>query len=114
MRFIKKRMEPLSFIEWKSKETEDWKPTYSILSGETKSDLHDSLLSEQGFTCCYCGIKINRNISHIEHLYPQSKSDEALKIDFNNLLASCGVSVKLKSVSDSHPDSEALNHYSLH
>jgi uncharacterized protein (TIGR02646 family) len=102
MRYIKKGQEPQSFANWKAQENDDWKPTYSTLSGEIKSDVHKALLKEQGYTCCYCGISITRDISHIEHLQPQneknpdSPKDIALAMDFTNLLASCGFSENYK------------------
>ena len=102
MRYIKKGQEPQSFANWKSLENEDWKPTYSTLRGQIKSNVHESLLKEQGYTCCYCGMSIAKDISHIEHLQPQNEKDPdsskdlSLAIDFNNLLASCGFSDKSK------------------
>ena len=102
MRYIKKEQEPQSFANWKALENDDWKPTYSTLRGQIKSDVHEALLKEQGYTCCYCGMSITKGISHIEHLQPQNEKDPdsskdlALAIDFNNLLASCGFSDKSK------------------
>jgi uncharacterized protein (TIGR02646 family) len=102
MRYIKKGQEPQSFANWKALENEDWKPTYSTLRGQIKSDVHEALLKEQGYTCCYCGMSITKDISHIEHLQPQNEKEPdlsnnlTLAIDFNNLLASCGFSDKSK------------------
>ncbi|WP_055075605.1 retron system putative HNH endonuclease [Pseudanabaena sp. 'Roaring Creek'] len=100
MRYIKKGQEPQSFTDWKSQENDDWKPTYKTLRGQIKAEVHDALLEEQSYTCCYCGMSITRNISHIEHLQPQNDKtpnlpkDLALAIDFTNLLASCGIPEK--------------------
>ncbi|CAN1212932.1 retron system putative HNH endonuclease [Tumidithrix helvetica PCC 7403] len=91
MRYIRKGQEPPSFSDWKAQENDDWKPTFNTLRGKIKSAVHDALLSEQGYTCCYCGMSITKNISHIEHLKPQSKYKD-LALDFKNLLASCGIS----------------------
>jgi uncharacterized protein (TIGR02646 family) len=96
MRFINKGQEPQSFTDWKAQENDNWQPKYETMPGQIRSDLHNSLLLEQGFTCCYCGMGITKNISHIEHLYPRTKSDEDLKLDFNNLLSSCGFSEDYK------------------
>jgi uncharacterized protein (TIGR02646 family) len=53
-----------------------------------KTSVHDSLLEEQGFICCYCGQKINIDVSHIEHLKPRNKYPD-LTLDYKNLIASC-------------------------
>lgn len=98
MRYIKKGHEPQSFTDWKAKENDDWKPTYDNLQGQEKLDVHKALLEEQGYTCCYCGISIIKDISHIEHLHPQNSQDSnqpkdlELALQFSNLLASCGFS----------------------
>ena len=65
-----------------------------------KKKIKESLLKEQGIICCYCGSRIiaHSNSSHIEHLVPKSKKDNAdnyIKInkekvyDYDNLFASC-------------------------
>ena len=119
MRYIKKGQEPQSFTDWKSQENDDWKPTYSVLRGRIKADVHEALLKEQGYTCCYCGMKIDIDISHIEHLQPQNEKDPeqpknlALAIDFSNLLASCGFSEKYK-ISDSEQKYETVLHCLQH
>jgi len=102
MRYIQKGQEPQSFSDWKAQKNDNWKPTYEDLRGQIKSDIHDSLLIEQGYTCCYCGMRIAKNISHIEHLQPQNEKapellkDNALAIDYANLLVSCGFSENSK------------------
>ena len=119
MRYIKKGQEPQNFTDWKSQENDDWKPTYSDLRGQIKSDVHDALLKEQGYTCCYCGMKIDIDISHIEHLQPQNEKDAGkpkdleLAIDFSNLLASCGFSEKYK-MSDPEQKYETVLHCLKH
>ncbi|MDX2254175.1 MAG: retron system putative HNH endonuclease [Pseudanabaenaceae cyanobacterium bins.39] len=119
MRYIKKGQEPTSFTEWKSQENDNWQPTYSDLRGQIKADVHDALLKEQGYTCCYCGMKINIDISHIEHLQPQNEKDPEkaknleLAIDFSNLLASCGFSEKYK-ISDPEQKYETVLHCLQH
>jgi len=93
MKYIQKGEEPSSFTTWKALATEDWIPTYTDLRGQEKADLQNSLLADQGYICCYCGIQINQENSHIEHLPSQSSFvDLADAINYQHLLASCGIS----------------------
>jgi uncharacterized protein (TIGR02646 family) len=69
-------------------ENEDWKPSWDELRAPEKPDVHEALLREQGFICCYCGMRINRKSSHIEHLKPRTTYPE-LALEYGNLLASC-------------------------
>ena len=93
MKYVQKGGEPPSFTTWKALATEDWIPTYSNLRGREKADLQDSLLADQGYICCYCGTQINQENSHIEHLPSQSSFvDLADAINYQHLLASCGIS----------------------
>ncbi len=88
MKYIQKSQEPNSFTIWKEQENEDWKPNWDNFSKPQKTDVHDSLLQEQGFICCYCGMLIDNTNSHIEHLKPR-KNHPDLTLDYTNLLASC-------------------------
>lgn len=97
MRCLTKIDEPNSFISWKALANEDWQPTYSDLQNPQKEVLHNSLLREQGFTCCYCGRRVSLHDSHIEHFRPQSAFKE-LELDYSNLHASC-----IKETNPGHP-----------
>ncbi|HWT68709.1 MAG TPA: retron system putative HNH endonuclease [Pseudomonas sp.] len=88
MKRVLKGTEPASFTQWKSSANDDWSPTYSTLQNPQKRDLHNSLLQEQGFLCCYCGREIDAANSHIEHFRPQEHY-EALALEYHNLHASC-------------------------
>lgn len=88
MKFIKKSGEPVSFKQWKSQGNEDWEPTWDDLRSPEKPQLHESLLQEQGYICCYCQRRISLEDSHIEHLKPRTHYPE-LAIEYRNLLASC-------------------------
>jgi uncharacterized protein (TIGR02646 family) len=88
MKRVIKGTEPASFIQWKALESDEWKPSYSILRNPEKRVLHESLLREQGFVCCYCGNKIALDTSHIEHFRPQNPFAH-LDLEFTNLHASC-------------------------
>jgi len=96
MKFIKKTREPESFSSWKEMANADWQPSWNNLRDDNtntprftpKADLHKSLISDQGYICCYCGRRIYKDSSHIEHFKPRQKFP-ALSLDYSNLLASC-------------------------
>lgn len=105
MRYIKKQdHEPdcltkfkQKFLEWKRKDDPLWefsKLDWDDFTNPHKAQLHDVLLKEQGYICCYCGRRISSSHnSHIEHLKPKSKSGSPsyahLVVTYSNLLASC-------------------------
>ncbi|GFM86553.1 hypothetical protein PSCICO_19520 [Pseudomonas cichorii] len=88
MKRVVKGTEPASFTQWKASANEDWTPTYPILQNPQKRDLHNSLLEEQNFFCCYCGTEIGLDSSHIEHFRPQEDYGP-LALEYKNLHASC-------------------------
>ena len=88
MKQIFKGSEPASFTQWTASTNEEWEPTYSTLQNPQKRDLHNSLLLEQGYFCCYCGRDIDATSSHIEHFRPQETFDD-LALAYQNLHASC-------------------------
>lgn len=88
MKYVKKQEAPDSFEQWKGKASDNWQPTYGALQNPEKAQLHEALLTEQGWVCCYCGRSIEQKQSHIEHFRPQEQyPDKALSYD--NLYASC-------------------------
>lgn len=88
MKRVEKREAPEAFEQWKAQASDDWQPSYPSLQNPQKAQLHQALLSEQGGVCCYCGRRIERADSHIEHFRPQEQyPDHAL--DYENLYASC-------------------------
>ena len=93
MKYIEKGREPESFSNWKSLANENWQPTYNELSGQIKKDIKNTLIAEQGGICCYCERKLQYDDSHIEHLNPQSNSQEE-RLNFDNLLCSCQKKLK--------------------
>jgi uncharacterized protein (TIGR02646 family) len=88
MKYIRKGQEPAKFSDWKAQANENWQPTWDTLRGSEKSDVHQALLQEQGYICCYCGMRINLNTSHIEHFKPRKHFPE-LALDYGNFLSSC-------------------------
>lgn len=88
MRYIQKGPEPQAFTRWKALENDDWQPTYDKLSGEEKKAVYRSLLTEQGYICCYCERELIEGDYHIEHLNPQWLP-EVDDLDYANLICSC-------------------------
>jgi len=91
MKYIQKGKEPQNFSDWKATQKSlGVNYHYKHLPNPQKGSLHISLLSEQGYICCYCCMRVEQSNSHIEHLAPQSKTDSELSVDYTNMLASCG------------------------
>ncbi len=88
MKYIKKNQPPPKFIQWKNSAHEDWKPNWKNFQKPEKPLVHNSLLREQGFICCYCGQQIDLDTSHIEHLKPRNQYPD-LALNYTNLIASC-------------------------
>ena len=94
MRYIKKQQAPPNFTEWKDKADENWQPFWNSQAtnfrNPEKKSVHESLLKEQGYICCYCQRRIDLNNSHIEHFKPKDeKYHPKLSLEYNNFLASC-------------------------
>ncbi len=87
MKHIIKQEQPELFSKWKAKSNDDWQPTYEILSGDIKKAVKDTLMTEQGYLCCYCEQRLDDK-SHIEHFRPQS-DPTVDPLDFTNMLCSC-------------------------
>ena len=97
MKYIQKGKEPASLTAWKKvQKINGLIPEYGDLRGKEKKDLHDSLLADQGYICCYCGVQVSQENSHIEHLPSQAyfrlNNDPNGTTDYQHLLASCGIS----------------------
>ncbi len=89
MRRIRKQPEPASLTRFKGSANEDWQPDWANL-GAVKRDIQTALLTEQGGICCYCEMRISAESSHIEHVHPRSREPIEKRLDYSNLLASCG------------------------
>ncbi|MBD2566832.1 retron system putative HNH endonuclease [Anabaena lutea] len=92
MKYIEKGKEPEIFTIWKAQKNDDWEPywntKYTNFQAPEKPVVHDALLKEQGYICCYCGIRIFKETSHIEHLQSRSKYPD-LALEYTNFMASC-------------------------
>jgi uncharacterized protein (TIGR02646 family) len=94
MRYIKKQEAPPEFTQWKAEANEYWQPSWNSkatnFQNPQKEIVHQSLLKEQGYICCYCQRRINLNNSHIEHFKPKDEDYyPKLSLEYNNFLASC-------------------------
>jgi uncharacterized protein (TIGR02646 family) len=91
MKYIQKGKEPQNFSDWKTTQKSlGVNYNYKSFRNPEKGSVHSSLLSEQGYICCYCCQRVDKTNSHIEHLDPQSKTDAELSVEYTNMLAACG------------------------
>jgi uncharacterized protein (TIGR02646 family) len=90
MKYIQKGKEPQILSDWKAIQKPAGNYDYECLQNPERAAVHISLLSEQGYICCYCCQRVDKTNSHIEHLDPQSKTDAELSVEYTNMLASCG------------------------
>ncbi len=82
MKRIIKGREPQSLLEHRLKSFAD----YDNFS--EKDELRESLLTEQGYICCYCMQRISADRMKIEHWQSQDEYSE-FQLDYNNLLGAC-------------------------
>ena len=89
MKHIKKDQEPLSLTNYRLTIPSGSKINIENYNNyREKNDLRQSLLTEQGYICCYCMQRISINNMKIEHWKPQTKYRE-LQLDYKNLLGAC-------------------------
>ena len=60
---------------------------YGDMPSDVRAVVKQRLLEEQGGLCCYTGMRVNSENSHIEHFKPQSACIEYEDVDYRNLLA---------------------------
>lgn len=88
MKHIRKSDEPAALRAFRAGANPEWTPAWEGLPGPVKRVVHQMLLRDQGWICCYCGCRIETDDSHIEHLLPRSHFPEHA-LAFPNLLACC-------------------------
>ena len=88
MKRIVKDPEPEDFSEWKANARMAHQLNWDEFQKPIKPKVHESLMQEQGFLCCYCETSVTANDSHIEHFRPRSRYP-ALEFDYGNLHCSC-------------------------
>lgn len=99
MKYIHKSSPPRSLTRWREEnriQIRSGEIKWNDFDSEVKRSVHQSLMDEQGYICCYCGERIgestaagNRNVrSDIEHLKPQERYPRE-RFSYGNLMASC-------------------------
>ena len=89
MKYIQKGEAPRSLEEYKATEGASFKDLDKNHTS-IKREIKNSLIAEQGGICCYCGTRIDRTNSVIEHFKPQDENlFPELQLEYSNLLASC-------------------------
>lgn len=89
MKYIQKNAPPKSLEEYKITEGATFKDLDKNHTS-IKREVKNSLIEEQGGICCYCGTRIDRTDSMIEHFKPKAKGYfPELQLEYSNLLASC-------------------------
>lgn len=86
MRRIVKTHPPRSLTQW-VRDNQGLNDAYEHLSAEAHADLHNQLLSEQGYLCGYTGRYISAETSHIEHIKPQTCCENGEDVDYRNVIA---------------------------
>ena len=93
MKQVNKIAEPNSLLQHRAKQHSN----FDNIPYETKTELRQSLLSEQGYICCYCMKRIPEKIEKegivtynmkVEHFQCQ-ESFSALQLTYTNLFAAC-------------------------
>jgi uncharacterized protein (TIGR02646 family) len=91
MKYIQKTIAPAEYLTWcQTQQTLGVNFNFKSLPNPEKRILHNALLSEQGFICGYTMKRINKDLSHIEHMKPQHICiQEGVGTDLNyfNLIA---------------------------
>ena len=88
MKRIVKDAEPEDFSGWKARDRMAHRPNWNRLPRAVKKKVHESLMREQGYICCYCEAAVATEDSHVEHFRPVGKYPD-LQLDYSNLHCSC-------------------------
>ena len=87
MKRIIKDPEPQDYSAWNETDHMAHRPRWKRVPTSIKKKVHQSLMREQGFICCYCETFVAEEDSHVEHFRP--KRCEVFQLDYANLLCSC-------------------------
>lgn len=86
MKHIVKFGEPQEFLTWKRQNSPQ---SYFDLTDTIRRMVRSSLIKEQNGICCYCGVEIKLDSSHIDHFEPRAVGRRTSQLDYNNMHASC-------------------------
>jgi len=87
MKYIKKGSSPSEFEKWKK---DNKTAVYNNVPVDIKEIVRHSLLEEQGYICCYCGARIEKEVTIIEHIKPKGLPEYSKhQLDYDNFLGSC-------------------------
>lgn len=96
MKYISKGSGPKELRQWfnATQRDENGKRIncrYNHIPPDVKEKVINALLEDQGYLCCYTGIRISDKTTHIEHFKPQSISkqdeDDHDDVEYRNMLA---------------------------
>ena len=88
MKRIMKEAEPAEFSSWKEQDRMAHRPNWNRVPATVRETVHESLMREQGFICCYCESTIVKDDSHVEHFRPVRRFP-AKQLDYDNMHCSC-------------------------
>ena len=72
MKRIEKGAEPRLLSIWKQQDSMAHRPRWNRVPAAIRESVHESLMREQGFICCYCESRISMDDSYIEHFRPKT------------------------------------------
>jgi uncharacterized protein (TIGR02646 family) len=131
MKYIHKGVAPRELQDWFNGQPiengDRLNCSYDDMPRDVKQAIQQHLLAEQGWLCCYTGIRVDEARSHIEHFKPQCYCERHEDIDYTNLLAAypgnrpCSFGAKAKGdwydehllVNPLHPACETRFRYNL-
>lgn len=90
MKYVRKIGAPHTYTNWCREAHGTQDEDYRCLRNPVKSELHQALLSEQGWLCAYTMRRIDDKNSHIEHIKPETlcRSERVgSDLDYDNLVA---------------------------
>jgi uncharacterized protein (TIGR02646 family) len=91
MKYIKKGAPPRELTDWFRHQPivsgQRINCGYDVMPADVRLAVKQSLLIDQGWICCYTGMRVNHSCAHIEHFKPQVQCEDHEDIDYSNLLA---------------------------
>ena len=91
MKYIQKGSTPQELRRWFERQpVEDGQRIncgYGDMPSDVRAVVKQQLLEEQGGLCCYTGMRVDSQKSHIEHFKPQKLCTDHEDVEYTNLLA---------------------------